>query len=339
MTSEDVLLQVEDLRTHFFSREGTTKAVDGISFVVRRGETLGLAGESGCGKSVASLSVMRLVQDPGRIVSGRVCYNLDGKMIDLTSLDPDGEQIRAIRGKEIAMVFQEPMASFSPVLTVGAQIMEAIILHQQLSKKRARAKTIELLRQVGMPKPEQTIDAYPFEISGGMRQRAMIAMALSCRPALLIADEPTTAVDVTIQAQVLDLIKQLQRESHMAIIMITHDLAVIAQMADTVIIMYLGKAVECASVAEIYKKPLHPYTQALLASAPKLGRGSAQNLNLIKGSVPHPYERPKGCAFHPRCPHRIAGLCNTQEPPMFHAGKDHTVSCYLYDNDEVADGS
>ena len=331
MNDNKLLLKVEDLKTYFFSREGTLKAVDGVNFNITRGETLGIAGESGCGKSVTAQSILRIVPKNGRIVKGNILFNANGKeFIDLVKLDPQGAEIRNIRGKEIAMIFQEPMTSFSPVHTIGNQIMEVIMLHQKVSKSQARDKALELLNRVGMPNPEQTIDAYPFNLSGGMRQRAMIAMALSCRPSLLIADEPTTAVDVTIQALVLRLIKELQRDLDMALMIITHDLAVIAELADRVLIMYLGKNVEYASAEELFYNPRHPYTKGLLASIPKLGQGSRQRIEPISGSVPSPYEMPSGCLFHPRCSQFISGLCDREEPPLIDVGENHTVRCFLY---------
>ena len=332
MPDNNLLIRIENLKTYFFSREGTVKAVDGLNFDINRGETLGIAGESGCGKSVTAQSILRIVPKNGRIVKGNILFNLNNELLDLVKLDPEGKEIRNIRGKEIAMIFQEPMTSFSPLYTIGNQIREVIVLHQNCSRKEARDKTLELLYKVGMPKPDQTIDSYPFNLSGGMRQRAMVAMALSCHPGLLIADEPTTAVDVTIQAQVLELIKELQRDLKMALMIITHDLAVIAELADKVLIMYLGKGVEYASVEELFYNPKHPYTKGLLASIPKLGEGSVQKIEPISGSVPSPYEMPSGCLFHPRCSHFIAGLCDKEEPPLIEVKPNHKVSCFLYDS-------
>ena len=334
MAHDGYLLRVEDLRTHFHSREGTVKAVDGVSFALRRGHTIGIAGESGCGKSVTSLSILRIIPKNGRIVSGRILYNREGRAIDLAGVDPHGPLMRAVRGGEIAMIFQEPMTSFSPVHTIGNQIADSIIQHQRASKAEARQRAIAMLGMVGMPKPEENVDAYPFNLSGGMRQRAMIAMALSCRPKLLIADEPTTAVDVTIQAQVLDLIRRFQRELDMALIIITHDLAVIAELADTVLIMYLGKTVEHAPVAELFAEPRHPYTRGLLASVPLLGAGPRRKrvnrLEPISGTVPSPYEMPGGCLFHPRCHAFMPGICDRSDPVPQHVGAKHWASCFLY---------
>ncbi|MCD6541202.1 ABC transporter ATP-binding protein, partial [Candidatus Bipolaricaulota bacterium] len=265
------LVEVKDLRTYFFTEEGVVKAVDGVSFAIEPEQTLGVVGESGCGKSVTALSIMGLVpMPPGKIVGGQVIFHRDGQPIELTKLNPKGREYRSIRGKEIAMIFQEPMTSLNPVFTIGYQIMEAIMLHQKVSKKEARQKAIEMLRQVGIPEPEQRVDEYPHQLSGGMRQRAMIAMALSCNPSLLIADEPTTALDVTIQAQVLDLMRDLQKSFHAAIMLITHDLGVVAEMCEEVVVMYLGKVVEHAKVRPIFHEPKHPYTQGLLKSIPSL---------------------------------------------------------------------
>jgi len=327
----NLLLQVENLKTYFFFREGTLRAVDGVNFDIRRGETLGIAGESGCGKSVTSQSILRIVPKSGRIVDGKILFDPDDKgTVDLVQLKAHGRQMRQIRGAKISMIFQEPMVSFSPVYTIGNQISEVIMLHQNCSRKEAREKTIELLGKVGLPKANQNIDAYPFNLSGGMRQRAMIAMALSCQPSLLIADEPTTAVDVTIQAQVLELIKQLQEDLDMGLIFITHDLAVIAELCDKVLIMYLGKNMEYASVEEIFYNSKHPYTKGLLDSIPKLGKGSRQKIDPIAGSVPSPYNKPSGCPFYPRCPQIIPGLCDKKEPPSIEIKEHHTVSCFLY---------
>ena len=324
------LLSVENLKTHFFSREGTLRAVDGVSFEIRRGETLGIVGESGCGKSVTAQSILRILPPNGKIVEGKVLLERNGSVVDLAGLNRDSKEVREIQGKEIAMIFQEPMTSFSPVYTIGNQISEAILLHQHTSKKEALEKTLEVLATVGMPKPAEIISSYPFNISGGMRQRAMIAMALSCQPNLLIADEPTTAVDVTIQAQVLDLIAALQKESHMALILITHDLGIIAEMAERVMVMYLGKNIESALVDDLYYQPKHPYTQGLLASIPKFGTASDEALTPIEGSVPSLYEIPPGCSFYPRCPHFMPGKCDEGDPPETAISPDHKVKCFLY---------
>jgi len=332
LQDNNLLLKVEDLKTYFFLKEGTLKVVDKSNFNLKRGETLGIAGDSGCGKSITAQSILRIVPQGGRIVGGKILFNLNNEgFIDLAKLDPKGKKIRSIRGKEISMIFQEPMTSFSPVHTIGNQITEVIRLHQDVSKKEARDRAIRLLKKVGMPKPDQAIDAYPFNLSGGMRQRAMIAMALSCQPSLLIADEPTTAVDVTIQAQVLELVKELQKELNMALIIITHDLAVIAEIADKVLIMlYLGKDVEYASVDEIFHDPLHPYTRGLLHSIPKLTPSPDEKIEPMTGSLPSPYDLPKGCMFHRRCSEFMPGICDKKEPPFIEVKKDQKVACFLY---------
>jgi peptide/nickel transport system ATP-binding protein len=263
-------------------------------------------------------------------VSGEIWFSYDGKAVDLAGLDPGGKEIRRIRGKEIAMMFQEPMTCLSPVHTIGNQIGEAIRLHRNAGRKEARELTIAMLRECGIPEPERRVDAYPHQLSGGMRQRAMIAMSLSCRPRLLIADEPTTALDVTTQAQILDLLTDLQREIHTSIVIITHNLGVVAELADRAMVMYLGKVAESASVASVFNNPRHPYTRALLRSVPRLGRKSKERLQSIEGSVPNPYELPAGCKFHPRCPDRMSGICDRFEPPLMEVEPGHTVSCFLH---------
>ena len=332
--SRPPLLSVRGLKTYFQQDEGTVKAVDGVSFDLAPGATLGVVGESGCGKSVTARSILGIVDRPGRIVAGEVHFRrragADGEVIDLAALPPNGPAIRAIRGAEIALIFQEPMSSFSPVHTVGSQIVEAIMLHQQVGRGEARAKAIDMLRRVGVSSPEQRIDQLSNQLSGGLRQRAMIAMALSCHPTLLIADEPTTALDVTTQTQILDLMRQLQREDGMAIMLITHDLGVVAEMATDVVVMYLGRVVEQAPVDEIFHAPKHPYTQSLLRSIPRMRSRSRERLTPIAGAVPHPYDRPAGCPFHPRCPQVIAGRCDRDEPALRPVGAGHAVSCFLY---------
>jgi peptide/nickel transport system ATP-binding protein len=331
------LLSVRDLKTYFSQDEGTVKAVDGVSFDLYPGGTLGVVGESGCGKSVTARSILGIVDRPGRIVDGEIRFRRPGAgaapgdgVVDLAKLPPNGPEMRAIRGAEIALIFQEPMSSFSPVHTVGSQIVEAIMLHQQVSRREARAKTIEMLRRVGVSSPEQRIDQLSNQLSGGLRQRAMIAMALSCHPTLLIADEPTTALDVTTQTQILELMRQLQGEDGMAIMLITHDLGVVAEMATDVAVMYLGRVVEQAPVDEIFHAPKHPYTQALLRSIPRMRSRSRERLIPIAGAVPHPYDRPSGCPFHPRCPQFMAGRCDVEAPTLRPVGDQHTVSCFLY---------
>lgn len=326
----DTILEVENLKTYFFIEQGVVRAVDGVSFNLQSGKTLGIVGESGCGKSVTSRTIMRLLSPRlARIVAGSIMYYpAQGEPVDLAQLDPYGKEIRDIRGNEIAMIFQEPMTSLNPVYTIGHQIMEAILLHQDVTKDEARKQAIEMLRLVGIPLPGQRVDQYPHQFSGGMRQRAMIAMALSCNPRILIADEPTTALDVTIEAQILDLIQQIQHERDMALIMITHDLNVIGEVADHVIVMYLGQVVESAPVDDIFDAPKHPYTQGLLNSLPMIGR--VDRLEPIAGSVPGPHERPQGCAFAPRCPH-VMNICHAENPPNLVAGDFSTVACWLYD--------
>ena len=336
MNNNDLLVEIKDLKTHFFLDEGVVRAVDGAEFSIPHGKTLGVVGESGCGKSVTARSVMRIVPRPGRIVEGEILYhrrNGDGseEVLNLVDLPRHGSKIRSIRGGEIAMIFQEPMTSLSPVHTVGNQIIEAITLHQDVTQEEARELAISMLDRVGMPLPSRTIDQYSYELSGGMRQRAMIAMALSCHPSLLIADEPTTALDVTTEAQILTLMRDLQDELGMAIMFITHDLGVIAQMTEEVVVMYMGKVVEQADVDTIFHAPLHPYTQALLESIPRLGektRDHRQRLASIRGMVPDPYSLPRGCKFNPRCDMAQAGLCELREPPMVEVEPGHKVRCH-----------
>ncbi len=335
------LLSVHDLKVHFFMEEGVVKAVDGISFDVFPGQVFGVVGESGCGKSVAMKALLRIVEPPGRIVSGEILLRRTGSgshastgggIVDLATLDPGGREMRGIRGGEIALIPQEPMAAFSPVHTVGNQIIEAIMLHQAVGERDARAIAVQLSRDVGMPAPEQQLDYYSWQLSGGLRQRAIIAMALSCNPRLLIADEPTTAVDVTTQAQVLRLLRQLQRGRDAAIIFITHDLGVIAQMADQVMVMYLGLVMEQGPVDNIFHAAKHPYTQALLRSIPSITSTPRVNLPTISGSIPHPFNRPRGCPFHPRCPHFMPGSCDREPPPLRPVANGQLVSCVLYDH-------
>ena len=303
MTQSDdhrYLVRVEDLKTYFYTLDGVVRAVDGVSLEIRPGETLGLVGESGCGKSVTSLSIMRLLpRRISRIVGGRILYDRGNgnPPIDLTAVDPNGDLIRDIRGNEMAMIFQEPLTSLSPVHTVGSQIAEAVELHQNVDREAAQERAIEMLEQVGIDMPHDRYNEYPHQFSGGMRQRAMIAMALSCNPALLIADEPTTALDVTIQAQILELMKALQEEFDMAILIITHNLGVIAEMSDRVAVMYMGKIVESGKARDVFRQPLHPYTVGLMRSIPRLGRRVKARLTPIPGSVPDPYSVPSGCAF------------------------------------------
>jgi peptide/nickel transport system ATP-binding protein len=331
------LVEVDNLHVHFKLDEGTVHAVNGVSFAIPEGTTLGVVGESGCGKSVTARSIMRIVRSPGRIVDGTITFHRrrrggpdeatgDAEAIDLTALDDRGKEIRSIRGNEIAMIFQEPMTSLSPVHTIGNQLMEAILLHQDVDKKQARELAIEALDMVGVPRAAQRIANYPHEFSGGMRQRTMIAMALSCQPSLLIADEPTTALDVTTEAQILELIREFQRRRDMAVLLITHNLGVVAEMAENVAVMYLGKIVESADVDTLFYNPQHPYTLSLLASIPRIGRSIA-DLEVISGSVPNPMHIPSGCPFHPRCPEALAGLCDVEVPELKEIEPGHYVSC------------
>jgi oligopeptide/dipeptide ABC transporter ATP-binding protein len=322
---DGVLLEIDGLQTHFFTEAGTVKAVDGVTLTVRKGETLGIVGESGCGKSVTALSVLRLIPTPpGKIVGGRIL--LEGR--DLLQL-PE-EEMRKVRGASISMIFQEPMTSLNPVFTVGDQIAEGIRLHQGLSKRESWDKSIEMLRLVRIPDPERRVKEYPHQMSGGMRQRVMIAMALSCNPQLLIADEPTTALDVTIQAQILELLSQLKAELGMAVMLITHDLGVVADTAARVAVMYAGRVVEEAPVRELFTDPLHPYTQGLLNSIPRLEKTERRTrLQAIPGMVPDLLDLPPGCKFQARCP-KIFEPCRGEEPPLKTVGGDHRVRCYLY---------
>jgi peptide/nickel transport system ATP-binding protein len=326
MASAERLLEIKGLKTHFFTEEGVVRAVDGVDLHIAKGETLGVVGESGCGKTVTALSVMKLIaMPPGRIVEGQMLYQ--GK--DLVTLPP--AQMRKIRGKEISMVFQEPMTSLNPVFTIGEQIAEAIRLHEGLGRRDAMAKTVDMLKLVHIPNPERRVKEYPHQLSGGMRQRVMIAMALSCNPKLLIADEPTTALDVTIQAQILELLNELKAKLGMAVMLITHDMGVIAETAQRVMVMYAGKVVEEAPVRELFKEPLHPYTQGLLRSIPRIDLAATkkQRLEAIPGVVPSLLNLPKGCRFTPRCPH-AKPVCSEQEPVLKEVRPGHKVSCWLY---------
>jgi oligopeptide/dipeptide ABC transporter ATP-binding protein len=333
----EALLSVKNLKTYFAQDEGTVRAVDGVSFEMAPGVTLGIVGESGCGKSITARSIMRIVDRPGRIVEGEIHFRRAAgptgadQVVDLAKLEPNGPEMRAIRGAEIALIFQEPMSSFSPVHTVGNQIIEAIRLHQPLGRREARERAIEMLRRVGVSSPEQRVDQLSNQLSGGLRQRAMIAMALSCEPTLLIADEPTTALDVTTQTQILELMRRLQQEDGMAIMLITHDLGVVAEMATDVAVMYLGRVVEQAPVDAIFHDPRHPYTRALLRSIPRIRARARERLTPIAGAVPHPYDRPTGCPFHPRCPDFMPGRCDRQAPALRQVADQHAVSCFLYE--------
>ena len=330
-TDADLLLEVRDLRTSFHTDDGVVRAVDGVSFDLAKRRIVGMVGESGCGKSVTALSILRLVPSPpGRIEGGSILLHRDHETVDIAALSAKGKKIREIRGAEIAMVFQEPMRTLSPIYSIGSQIMESVRLHVGLNRQDAKEHAVHMLRSVGMPDPEQRVNEYPHQLSGGMRQRAMIAMALSCRPKLLNADEPTTALDVTIEAQILDLLKELQHEYHMSILFITHDLGIIAKMADTVLVMYLGRIVERAPAVELFERPSHPYTQALFRSIPAMASAPKEKLEVITGSVPDPTVTIDGCPFAPRCPH-AHDRCATH-PGYSRIGPDHAVACWLYES-------
>ena len=335
----DYVIRVEDLQVRFHTQIGEVRALNGVSFGIPRGKVLGVVGESGCGKSITGLSIMQLVPHPGRIIAGEVWFRekKDDQPKNLLSYDRHSNEMHQIRGKNISMIFQEPMTSLNPCYTVGNQIMEAILLHQTPRAEEARAHTIEILRKVGMPNPERIFGSYPHQLSGGMRQRAMIAMALSCTPVLLIADEPTTALDVTTEAQILDLMRDLQAEIGMSIMFVTHNLGVVAQTCDDVVVMYLGRVVERASVDEIFYEPKHPYTVALLRSIPHLGSRRKEHLEVIQGTIPDPYATVSGCPFHPRCPSAVAGLCDRLAPveTAIEGSPRHTVRCHLYPGSTV----
>jgi oligopeptide/dipeptide ABC transporter ATP-binding protein len=354
----DLLVEVNDLRVEFDVRAGVVKAVDGLNLAINRGQTVGVIGESGCGKSMTARAILQMIPKPGKITSGEVNFyrkvlrngsdTID--KIHVTSLHPDGPEIRKIRGGEIGMIFQEPMSSLTPVYTAGMQIGEAVGLHHQVkvkkigdqmadnimanrkvTKQEAREIAIQMLQKVGIPKPQQRVDSYPHQLSGGQRQRVMIAIALSCEPAMLIADEPTTALDVSIEAQILDLMRGLQESVNMAIMFITHNLGVIAEMADEIVVMYLGKQVEKAKVGNLFYEPRHPYTKALLKSIPQVGKRQNVRLATIEGMVPDPFHLPKGCLFHPRCPAFMPGKCDRIEPTWKQVADDHWVRCLLYE--------
>ena len=345
-------MEVKDLKVQFKLDEGTVRAVDGVSFTIPAGKTLGVVGESGCGKSVTARAIMRIVRSPGRIVEGQVLYhpqaaNQDQALeslnvqsaasakkrhaqrtetIDLTALDQRGSEIRSIRGNDIAMIFQEPMTSLSPVHTIGSQLMEAVLLHRDVTKQEAKALAIEMLDLVGVPRAAQRVDDYPHQFSGGMRQRAMIAMALSCQPSLLIADEPTTALDVTTEAQILELIREIQQRTGMAVMLITHNLGVVAEMAQEVVVMYLGKVVERTDVVSLFYNPQHPYTQALLESIPIIGK-RVEDLEVMAGNVPDPMNIPSGCPYHTRCREFLPGVCDVEVPDLREIAPGHAVRC------------
>ncbi len=327
--AQEALLEVRDLTTHFHTDDGVVRAVNGVSFTVDKQQVVGVIGESGCGKSVTAHSILRLIPSPpGRIEAGEIVLHRDGETVDIAKLPVNGRTLREIRGREIAMIFQEPMRTLTPVYSIGYQIMERTRPFLGLNRREARRHAIDMLHKVDMPDPEHRIDAYPHQLSGGMRQRAMIAMALSCNPKLLIADEPTTALDVTIEAQILDLLQQLQQELHMSMLFITHDLGVLSRIADEVIVMYLGKIVERASKADLFRNPKHPYTQALFRSIPAMAEAPKAKLEVIAGSVPNPMQVIQGCPFAARCPHATEE-CNTM-PDELEVAPGHAVSCWLY---------
>jgi len=330
--AQDSIIEISNLKIHYPTDEGVVRAVDGIDLEVKRGETLGIVGESGCGKSTVGRAILNIIDRPGKIEDGEILWRLpDSREIDIAKLGGDSRLMRAIRGAGIALIFQEPMTSFSPLHTIGNQIGEAIRLHTDLSEEGVQDRAVSLLNMVGIPNPEQRLKEFAFQLSGGLRQRAMIAMALSAEPQLLIADEPTTALDVTTQAQILDLLRQLQTDTGMAVILITHNLGVIAEMADRVIVMYLGKAVEAGPVDDIFYNPQHPYTQGLLRSIPSIYSRSVERLPSIRGTIPHPFNRPSGCTFRPRCPNFMEGVCD-RHVPVFQSleGTSQSVSCFLH---------
>ena len=332
----DVLLSIEDLKIHFPTDEGVVRAVDGVSLDIERGQTMGIVGESGCGKSTVGRGILNILDKPGEIVDGSITWWTDQddgtkREIDIVSVNPNSRLMRSIRGAGIALVFQEPMTSFSPIHTIGNQLTEALRLHTDLSEQATQDRAIELLQMVGIPNPEQRVAEYAWQLSGGLRQRAMIAMALSAEPRLLIADEPTTALDVTTQAQILDLLRELQEQNGMSIILITHNLGVIAEMAEDVVVMYLGKAVETGPIEDVFHSPQHPYTQGLLRSIPSIYSSRVERLPSIVGGIPHPFNRPSGCTFRPRCPNFMEGICDLHVPEFQHLeGTDQHVRCFLH---------
>lgn len=336
---KDSIIEVQNLKTYFYLDEGIVKAIDGISLAVEASQTLGLMGESGCGKSVAALSILRILPKPGKIVAGKILLKdpENNNFLDLVKLKPSGPEIRNVRGKEISMIFQEPMTSFSPVHTIGNQILESIYYHDTKDKKLAMEKALDMLHKVGISNPKQRMNEYPYQLSGGLRQRAMIAMALVCRPKLLIADEPTTALDVTIQAQILDLMQGLQEELGMAIIFITHALCVLSNISKKVAVMYLGRIVEFADTRTIFKNPQHPYTISLLKSIPSIGRKARVRLESIKGNVPIPLDPLWQCGFYGRCPSAMDGICDKAVPGLTEIDEGHIVRCFLHSSNKETD--
>jgi len=326
------ILQIKNLKVEFGLDEGQLCALDGIELSLEKGSTLGVIGESGCGKSMLARSILRMIPQPGRIAAGEILFCSDGnKPVDLCKLDPHGDEIRKLRGKEISIVFQEPMTALSPVHTIGFQIMEMVRLHFRCRKSEAKRRTIEILCKVGIPDPASRFDAYAAELSGGLRQRVLIAMALCCNPSLVLADEPTTALDPTVKGQILELLNDLQRKFNLTIIYISHDLGAVSGIAGRIMVMYAGQAVEYADKQEIFDKPLHPYTQGLLKSIPVLGKKRHEPLDTIKGIVPVPIDMPDACSFYDRCPKAMPGKCDLKTPPMFDLGSSRQVRCYLYE--------
>jgi len=344
---EDIILKVRDLHTYFFTDIGVARALNGVNFDIPRGKVMGMVGESGCGKSVTALSILRMVTKPGKIVKGEITFYKQDRQkkslvdeINLTNLEAMGPEMRSLRGAEMSMIFQEPMTSLNPSYTIGDQIMEAIILHQKVDNVEAEKRAITILDGVGMANPKLVVKRYPHELSGGMRQRAMISLALSCTPSILFADEPTTALDVTTEAQILDLMRELQARINMTIIFITHNLGVVAQMCDYVTVMYLGRVVEQATIDDVFYDPKHPYTSSLLRSIPHVGSHMKERLQPIRGVVPDPYSKINGCPFHPRCDQMMPGICDVKVPGLTGVGKSHTVRCFLFsDAVEVTDAN
>lgn len=335
VNNSDPILEVKDLKTYYYLENATLRALDGVNLTLPRKTTVGLVGESGCGKSVMARSIMRLIQSPpGKIVSGEINLHRQGsnEVIDITKLNPTGAEMRKIRGGEIAIVFQEPMMSLNPLYTIGDQIAEAVRTHQKVSKKDALDRALEMLTKVQISAPKQRLNEYPHQLSGGMRQRVMIALALSCNPSILIADEPTTALDVTVQSQILDLMNELQEDFDTSIIMITHNLGVVSHMASEVVVMYLGKVVERAETRDLFHEPLHPYTKGLLNSIPIIGKKGKKQLIPIKGMVPLPTERIQGCAFAARCPN-VMSICHEKEPELRDIHPGHQAACWLYEDE------
>ncbi|WP_300347948.1 ABC transporter ATP-binding protein [Clostridium sp.] len=327
--SGEPIVTVKNLKTYFYTNQRCNKAINGVSFQIKKGKTLCVVGESGCGKSVTASSIMQLLPKLSRIEEGEIIYHGDNGDIKINELKRNGKEMRGLRGKDIAMIFQDPMTALNPVYTIGFQIIENIKCHEKISKKEAYNRALELLKNMGIPYPEQRIEEYPHQFSGGMRQRAMIAMAMSCKPKVLIADEPTTALDVTIQAQIFELMDKLKKENDTAILLITHDMGVVSELADDVAVMYMGNIIESGTIDEVLRKPAHPYTKALLKSIPILGKGKNQNLNPIKGSTPDPYDRPIGCQFEPRCDY-ACDKCKTMPNEKIIEGT-HMVRCYNYE--------